>query len=923
MFRKIIVNICMLKKTMFRLMPDSPLRAVVLVATNLTVWAACAGIAAAGLPGQRLLPDNIRVDSTGDRYHLSVPHASDGYREAEYWRKAWASDDRRTAPRWLEFQFEAAVPVEAVAIHWALDDTHPKASGAPATSSNYRIQALQNGNYKDIVSVTNKIPETRTVHSFKRIKTDRVRIWQPAGGGPAGRTNVMWITEFEVYDYPKKETDFGTPADMEEVRRVRETVRQQTVGFYLRGIRATELMPLVREKGWRTIGLDHLNEKALARCRIVILSGWRHIPDRETLLAFLYNGGGALFLHNSCGRGAGSLLPDLWEFKGVGEGELHAVNTAHPVGANLPERFSPSYGEYMRLRAGRRGVVLVRDAANYDVVVAGSAGRGKAVAIGHFPGRSSGGTEWSELTDKTPEGAELILFNNSIAWLEQNTAPRDIGRKTRSLRKELRRLRKRYQPIFEDVTKDAGIVYSGYSKNVAMADINHNGRLDIFTTVNVTPSADPYHNLLFRNDGNWQFREISAEAGVTGPPGIGSVFGDVTGDGNLDLWVSWLPEMRGEGRGTLYLGDGRCGFRDVTDESGLGETGMTAACMMADINNNGHLDIYLVGFQSDNTLFINRGDGTFDERTEAFGLADLGSAGGRGYGALSAAMADLDHSGFVDLVLFSGGGLRIFRNENGERFTEVTDYMGPGKPLVEGSSLGIALGDINNNGRLDIYAAGINVLLRNDGNMRFTDITAEAGFGNLERHIHAYGPKFVDWNNSGYLDLFLATGWYDSFAFHNNGDGTFTDVTAGIGLDVFGIHGFNFGDLDGDGDLDFYATSWGKFPFLLLRNNTDDGNALTVRVRGTQSNTSGVGAKIWVYEEKPEGKLELSGYREVRAGGGSMYSGGILQQHIGLGAGAGEKTYTVEALFPVSGERVTVSNIAPHKIITIVEPDGK
>ncbi len=576
------------------------------------------------------------------------------------------------------------------------------------------------------------------------------------------------------------------------------------------------------------------------------------------------------------------------------------------------------HGEHARLRAARRGTAIVRDAAGHDVIVAGRRGKGRAVAMGNFPGLSSGGTNWTEFAVRPPEKAELALLTNSISWLAQDAAPGDIGRSTWTLRRDIRRLRERHQPIFEDVTQETGLVYAGYSKGVMMADINHSGRLDIFATVNSLPTADPYHNLLIRNDGDWQFTEIAAAAGVDAPPGIGSVFGDVTGDGNLDLFVSWMVEMGvTEGRNTLFLGDGEGNFTDGTDAAGLGDLDATAICMLADVNHSGRLDLYLVGHRTDNRLLINRGDGTFEDATEEFGLAGLG---GSGYGGFRPAiMADLDHSGFVDLIAFSNNTMRVFRNQNGRRFTEVKDYMGAGNPPIEGGSLGLALGDINNNGRLDVYITRASILLRNDGNMHFTDITAESGLDNLERNVGYYGAEFVDWDNSGRLDLFLASGLYDSYAFRNNGDGTFTDVTATLGLDVHAVHGFNFGDLDGDGDLDFYATAWSKHPFVLLRNNLNDGNSLTIRVRGTQSNTSGVGAKIWVYDENdPESERPLRGYREVRAGGGSMYSGAILQQHIGLGDGHGP--YTVKTLFPVSGEQVVVSNVVPHRILTIKEP---
>ncbi len=645
----------------------------------------------------------------------------------------------------------------------------------------------------------------------------------------------------------------------------------------------------------------------------------------------MHNGGSVLFVHESCGRAGGSLLPELWTFAGMGEGELRIAHSDHPVTAGMPAGFAPASGEYARLRAGNRENVLLRDEDGYDVVVAGKVGHGKAVAMGHYPGMSSDssiGEIWSQWRPAPLEGAELKLLTNSINWLAQDTGMRDPRWKSIALRRALRRERAQMQPIFENITDAYGMQYYGYGKSVAMADINQNGRLDIFATLCI-PSRWPwatidklYHNLLYRNDGDWNFTETAEEAGVVEPAGIGSTFGDLNRNGHLDLFVSFLPEMGTQGRSELYFGDGRGGFRQVTDESGLGDVGTSAFSIMADVNNNGHLDLYIIGYGAENQLFINNGDGTFADKTEEFGLIGLGSAGERGYGGnLAAAMADLDGNGYVDLVAFSQNYLRVFRNPAGQGFEEVTEYMGPGEPLLGGrdQTLGLTLGDINHNGRLDIYIAGLNVLLRNDGEMRFTAITAESGLEPMQRNLYPYGPKFVDWNNSGHLDLFLASGTYDSLTFQNNGDGTFKQVTATVGLDVNSVHGFNFGDLDGDGTLDFYSTAWAKFPSKLLRNNTEGAYSLIIDVKGRRTNPSGIGAQISVYEETADGERVLRGYREVRSGGECMYSGALLQQHVGLGSGEG--VYTVETFFPVSGERVVVSEVSAPARLTIEEPD--
>jgi len=858
------------------------------------------------------MPAKITVDSCGYEYD-SAP-LCDGIREPLRWRESWASRETCSEPHWVELVFTSPVPVKAVAIHWNIE------RGQPKSSQSYAIQVWQNGAFTNILEIRDNPPAPRTVHVFGGVTTDRLRVWQPPGGGPATRSNVMWIAEIEVYNYPKKEAEFGKQPDLEQVKLVQAAVRDRTIGIYRRGRhqgRSGAIEAPLAKQGWRIMELDRLDERELKLCRIVVIAGTRHIPHRDTLLAFLHNGGGVLFVHDACGRSVGSLLPNLWEFTGMGEGEFLTVDPNHPITYGLPMRFFPTYGDHVCLKAGGAGKVLVRDVEGHDVVVAGRVGEGKAVAIGSFPGLSSG-TNWDQFRVVSPGVGELALLTNSIFWLARDTKLKECWKDGLAWW-PWRRRHTEAKPLFTDVTESCGMTYAGYSKGVAMADVNEDGQLDIFVTVDKVPTADPYHNLLYRNDGNWVFTETASEAGVTEPPGIGCVFGDVNGDGHLDLFVCWIPEMGGQGRGTLYLGDGKGHFRDVTVAAGLGNIGMTAVCMMADVNNDDHLDLYLVGPESENKLFINRGDGTFEDKTAAFGLAGLGNQGGRGYGNnLATAMADLDNDGFTDLVCFSGGALRVFRNQGGKGFKEVIDYMGPGKAPIAGGPLGLTLGDVDNDGDLDLYIAGVNILLRNEGGMRFANITAGAGLNQLERNMHPYCPIFADWDNDGWLDLFLGSGGFDSFAFRNNGDGTFSDVTATIGLDVFGVHGCNFGDLDGDGDLDFYATSWAKHPFTLLRNNCNNGNALTIRIKGHRTNTSGVGAKVWVYEEGGTNRQpRLRGYREVRSGGGSMYSGAILEQHIGVPHGG---SYTVEVLFPVSGKRVKVSGVSAPRTLMIEEP---
>ncbi|MDD5677260.1 MAG: VCBS repeat-containing protein [Kiritimatiellae bacterium] len=876
----------------------------------LAAFACAAGVAAAG-PAQILLPAQVKTDSCGYEYENKM--LCDGMREPLRWQEAWLSSEWSAAPRWVEVAFTSDVPVRTVAIFWGVDE------GRPASSRHYAIEAWRDKAFTNILDIRDNPQAARSVHTFDEVTSKRFRVWQPAGGGSPPRTNAMWIAEIELYGSAKPDAEFGTAADLAEVRRFRQEVRDRTIGVFRRsrsyvGRTGAIAKPLMRS-GWRVIQLNYLDERELGLCRAAVMCGTRAIPNMDVLAEYVSNGGGMMFIYDSCGRGPGSVFPDIWEFTGMAKTcNLTLTPARHPITRGITNAIRTTYGEYAVLKAGSKGTALVRDSQGCDVVVVGRHGNGRAVAIGTFPGMSSG-TNWNESKMVTPGDGEYAIISNAVQWLTQDTKLRYPWEKSSWAREK-----KPGQTLFENVTDACGMTYGGYSKNVAIADVNGDGRPEIFATQCKILTADPYYNLLYRNDGDWKFTEIGGPAGVTLPYGIGSAFGDMNGDGNLDLFVSWMPEMASTNDvSALFLGNGKCGFRNATQAAGLGNLGKVSICMLADIDNDGDLDLYVVGCAQENRMYRNRGDGTFEDATAAMGLTDLGSKGEKGYGGnMACAMGDLNGDGYVDLVAYNRSVLHVLSNDAGKTFAEHPDYMGAGQDRISGGSLGLALGDYDNDGDLDIYVAGRNALLRNDGNFRFTDATPGSGLDAMKRNYHAYGTAFVDWNNDGWLDLFLANGGFDSFAFQNNGDGTFADRTGAIGLDVFGVHGFNFGDLDGDGDLDFYATAWAKYPSALLRNNLNDGNALTIRVKGRKTNTSGIGAKVWVYEEAGTNTTRrLRGYREVRSGGGAMYSGAILEQHVGVPRGG---RYTVEVLFPVSGKRVTLPGVTAPQVLAIEEP---
>ena len=878
---------------------------------------ACApGVAASG-PAQILRAAMVKTDSCAFDYENKM--LCDGVREPVRWQEAWLSSEGTNAPRWVELAFTSDVPVRTVAIFWGAENASPAASRAYAIQA-WQTNAFTNA-FANILEVKDNPPAARSVHTFDAVSSKRFRVLQQPGCGSAARPNGMWIAEIELYGVSKPDSEFGTTADLNAARQLRHEVRDRTIGVHRRSRgywgRSGGIARLLMRSGWRVIQLDYLDERELGLCRAAVICSTRAIPNMHILSEYVRNGGGLMLLHDSCGRGPGSVFPDIWEYKDMApSGRFSLAGAAHPITRGITNEFATTYGEYAVLKAGPKGTALVLDGQGRDVAVAGRHGGGRAIAIGTLPGMSSG-TNWNELKSVTLGPGESAFITNAAQWLAGGSKLRDPWKKPFWAAGPMPR-----KTLFENVTDQCGMAYGGYSKSVAMADANNDGRLEIFATQCKIEASDPCHNLFYRNDGDWKFTEIGKQAGVQLPHGIGSAFGDVDGDGKTDLFVSWMPEMAGKrSSSALFLGNGGCAFSNATAEAGLDNLGQACVCILSDVDNDGDLDLYVAGFEQENRLCLNRGNGIFDDATRAMGLADLGAAGEKGYGGnMACGMGDLNGDGYADLAAYNRGVLHIFRNNGGKGFADVPEYMGSGRSRLSGGSIGLTMGDFDNDGDLDVYVGGRNALLRNDGDFKFADVTAGSGLDTMERNSRPYGQSFVDWNNDGRLDLFFGNGGFDSFAFENNGDGTFKDVSGAIGLDVYGVHGFNFGDLDNDGDLDFYATAWGRHPSALLRNNRDDGNALIIRIKGRKSNTSGVGAKVWVYEE-PSGTnmaRRLRGYREVCSGGGSLFSGASLDQHVGLGPGGG--LYTVETLFPVSGKRVTVSNAVPFRILTIEEP---
>ena len=267
------------------------------------------------------------------------------------------------------------------------------------------------------------------------------------------------------------------------------------------------------------------------------------------------------------------------------------------------------------------------------------------------------------------------------------------------------------QPAFEDVTEQAGIARVTPTYDAAIGDFDGDGRLDIYVG-NHTNGA-----VLLRNLGDGRFVDVLPGSGIE-PKGDqhGSGWGDYDNDGRLDLMVS-LGAWRGQGekQNRLYHNEGGGHFRDVALDAGVADPlGRSRSVAWLDYDNDGWLDLFIANFKSPNRLFHNRHDGTFEDVSDATGISSLS--------ATRVTWADYDGDGYPDLLL-SGTpkGLRLLHNEGGKVFSDVTEQAGLDRP--GGPSQGMAFGDYDNDGNLDLY-----VSFGTD----FNDVVHDHGDGHLK-----------------------------------------------------------------------------------------------------------------------------------------------------------------------------------------------
>jgi hypothetical protein len=446
---------------------------------------------------------------------------------------------------------------------------------------------------------------------------------------------------------------------------------------------------------------------------------------------------------------------------------------------------------------------------------------------------------------------------------------------------------------FADVTVQAGVGDTGYGMGAAVGDYDNDGDEDLYVT-NFGP------NVLYRNNGDGTFTDVSVQAGV-GDRGWGTnaAFVDYDQDGDLDLYVANYMEFdvrhniecrQGTERaycgpttypgqsGVLYRNDGDGRFTDVTKQAGLFNTsGRQLGTVFGDCDNDGDLDFFVANDKMPNFLFQNNGDGTFTETGLMAGIA---------------------------------------YNEDG----------------TAESAMGADLGDYDNDGYLDIIVATFqwlaNTLYHNDGDGFFTDVTFPAHVGTESLRYLGMTAVFLDYDNDGYQDIFIANGHLDENVgeydvmtcyaqknqlFRNKGDGTFTEVTdaVGPGLRIERVsHGAAFGDYDNDGDVDIFVSDSDHPTCTLLRNDGGNRNHyLMIETVGTRSNRDGIGAKIRVVAG------DLIQMKEVRSSYGYLCSNDV---RVLFGLGDRDKADRIEVRWP-SGMVQVLEDVRADQILTIKE----
>jgi enediyne biosynthesis protein E4 len=491
----------------------------------------------------------------------------------------------------------------------------------------------------------------------------------------------------------------------------------------------------------------------------------------------------------------------------------------------------------------------------------------------------------------------------------------------------------------------------------AFLDYDNDGWMDIYLVnsgrCDFYDPKPPLRNALYRNNRDGTFTDVTGKAGVgAGGYGQGVAVGDYDGDGFPDLYVTQY------GQSILYHNNGDGTFTDVTEKAGVAAPGWSSSAVWFDYDNDGRLDLFVCQYvefskgknlpcMADNKpgyciptlyrpmaswLFHNNGDGTFTDVSKSSEIAKhLGKA-------LGVVATDVNNDGRMDLFVANDTSPNfLFMNRGNGKFDEIGPLAGVayGESGRARSGMGADSADFNQDGWMDLFVANIDherySLYQNNRDETFDDEAGPTGVSAATRLMSGWGLKFFDYDNDGNLDLLLANGNPDELIhsmrqdvtyreplllFHNDGK-TLRNVSAESGP-IFArdlsARGLAIGDFDNDGAVDVLVSVNDAAP-LLLRNTAAKGNHwLGIKLVGKKANRDAIGARI-TYQAG-----DLKRFR-MKVGGGSYLSS--HDPRIVLGVGKRTKVDWLEIKWPEpSGKTEKFTELPIDRYITIVEGEG-
>lgn len=519
---------------------------------------------------------------------------------------------------------------------------------------------------------------------------------------------------------------------------------------------------------------------------------------------------------------------------------------------------------------------------------------------------------------------------------------------------------------FVDVTKSARITYEHVSSpekryivesmsgGVALLDYDNDGFLDIYfvnsLTVDLVKANGKTKSFLYRNNGDGTFTDVTAKAGVGDIGwGMGVAVGDYNNDGFDDLYVTCV------GPNHLLKNNGNGTFSDVTINAGVSDPRWSTGASFVDYDHDGRLDLIVanyVAFDFKNlpefgkgrlcqykgvpvqcgprglpgdgdSLYHNEGNGSFRDVAKKAGVSDP-----NGYYGMGIICSDFDEDGLVDIFVANDSTPNFFYKNNGNGTFEDIGFLSGTAVNENGSeqgSMGVTVGDYDHDGLFDLFITNFdddyNTLYRNDGKLSFTDVSHPAKVAAVSFPYVGWGTKFFDYDNDGWVDLFVANGHVypqiptyrqRNFVHRNNRNGTFSEVGEQLGPpfnEKRAGRGAAFGDIDNDGDIDLVINNLDGPPNVLRNDGGNQNNSILIKLNGVKSNRGGVGARVKVVSG------DLVQKDEVRSGD-SYISQSDMRLHFGLEKRT--KIDLIEVHWPSGNvDKITAAKV--NSILTIKE----